>query len=205
MLKTAKVEIKKEHTVLMVNKTTEFKKQGRNTKGPKGKKPQRDDKHVAGPTKVPKTKPGVKCFYCNRDGHWKHNCPKYLKDKKADKVVARDKGICDIHVIDIYLTSSWSTTWVFDTGSIAHICNSQQDLKSKWRLARNEVTMQVGNGHCFDVVAVGTLHLQLPSGFILVLKKCYYVPSLSMNIVSGSCVSRDGYFFKSVTNGCSIF
>jgi hypothetical protein len=25
-----------------------------------------------------------------------------------------------------------------------------------------------------------------------------------MNIVSGSRVSRDGYFFKSVTNGCSI-
>jgi hypothetical protein len=39
MLKTAEVEIKKEHNMLMVNKTTNCKKYGRKTKGPKGKKP----------------------------------------------------------------------------------------------------------------------------------------------------------------------
>jgi hypothetical protein len=39
MLKTVEVEIKKEHNVLMVNKTTDFKKSNKSTKGPKGKKP----------------------------------------------------------------------------------------------------------------------------------------------------------------------
>jgi hypothetical protein len=39
MLKTAEVEIKKKHNMLMVNKTTEFKKSGKKTKVPKGKKP----------------------------------------------------------------------------------------------------------------------------------------------------------------------
>jgi hypothetical protein len=69
MIKTAEVEIKKEHNVLMVNKTTDFKKSGKSTKGPKGKEPQRDVKHVAGPPKEPKAKPRVKCFYCKGDGH----------------------------------------------------------------------------------------------------------------------------------------
>jgi hypothetical protein len=69
MLKTAKVEIKKEHNVLMVNKTANFKKSGRKTKGPKGKRPQRYDKHVAGSRKAPREKPEVKRFYCKRDGH----------------------------------------------------------------------------------------------------------------------------------------
>jgi hypothetical protein len=64
--------------------------------------------------------------------------------------------------------------------------------------------MRVGNGQCVDIVAEGTLHLQLPSGMILVLNKCYYVPALSKNIISGSRLSRDGYHFESVTNGCSI-
>jgi hypothetical protein len=128
MLKTMEVEIKKEHNMLMVNKTTDFKKSGKKTKGAKGKRPQRDGKHVAGPPKAPRAKPRVKCFYHKGDGHWKRNCPKYHKGKKAGKVVARDKGICDKHVIGIYLTSSRSNTWVFDTGSFAHICNSQQDL-----------------------------------------------------------------------------
>jgi hypothetical protein len=92
MLKTAEVEIKKEHNVLLVNKTMDFKKSGKSTKGPKGKKPKRDDKHASGPPKAPKMKSGVKCFYCNGNSHWKRNRPKYLEDKKAGKVVARDKG-----------------------------------------------------------------------------------------------------------------
>jgi hypothetical protein len=69
--------------------------------------------------------PEVKGFYCKGDGHWKRNCPKVLEDKKAGKVIARDKSIFDIQVIDIYLTSACSNTWVFDTSYIAHICNSQ--------------------------------------------------------------------------------
>jgi hypothetical protein len=64
----------------------------------KGKKPLKDNKRVAGPPKVPKVKPKVKCFYCKGDGHWKRNCPKYLEDKKAGKVVARHKGIFYIYI-----------------------------------------------------------------------------------------------------------
>jgi hypothetical protein len=69
MLKSVEVEIKKEHNVLMVNKTTDFKKFGKLTKGQKGRKPQRGDKRVAGPPRAPKVKPGVKCFYYKGDGH----------------------------------------------------------------------------------------------------------------------------------------
>jgi hypothetical protein len=64
--------------------------------------------------------------------------------------------------------------------------------------------MRVGNGERVDVVAEGTLHLRLPSRMILVLNKCYYVPTLSMHIISGSRLLRDGYHFESVTNGGSI-
>ena len=55
--------------------------------------------------KKPKSgpKPETKCFYCKETGHWKRNYPKYLADKKDGKV---DKGIFDIHVIDVYLTSA---------------------------------------------------------------------------------------------------
>jgi hypothetical protein len=68
MLKSAEVEIKKEHNVLMVNKTMDFKKSGKSTKGLKGRK-QRDGKYVACPPRAPKVKPGVKCFYCKGDSH----------------------------------------------------------------------------------------------------------------------------------------
>src|SRR3989337_1898985 len=36
------------------------------------------------------------------------------------------------------------------------------------------------------------------------LNNCYLVPALSTNIISGSCLMREGYSFKS-ENGCSIY
>ena len=65
--------------------------------------------------------------------------------------------------------------------------------------------MRVGNGSKVDVIAVGTLPLHLPPGLVLDLNNCYLVPALSMNIISGSCLMRDGYLFKSENNGCSIY
>lgn len=65
MLKTTEVDIKKQHTVLMVNKTTNFKKSAHS----KGKRPTRDGKQVSRSHKAPKPKVGVTCYYCNGDGH----------------------------------------------------------------------------------------------------------------------------------------
>ena len=73
-------------------------------------------------------KPETECFYCKGNGHWKRNCPKYLADKKDGKV---NKGIFDIHVIDVYLTSIHSSPWVFDTSSVSKISNSKQELQNK--------------------------------------------------------------------------
>ena len=49
-------------------------------------------------------------------------------DKKDGKL---NKGIFDIHVIDVYLTNARSSTWVFDTGSVAMISNSKRELQNK--------------------------------------------------------------------------
>ena len=118
MLKSMKVEIKKEHQVLMVDKTTSFK---RKDKGKKGNF-KKNGKQVAAQVKKTKSgpKPETKCFYCKGTGHWKRNYPNYLVDKKDGKV---NKGIFYIHVVDVYLTSERSSPWVFDTSSVAMISN----------------------------------------------------------------------------------
>ena len=73
-------------------------------------------------------KPEPECFYSKGNGHWKRKCPKYLVDKKDGKV---NKGIFDIHATDMYLTNARSSAYVFDTDSVAHICNSKQGLRIK--------------------------------------------------------------------------
>ena len=103
MLKPMKVEIKKKHQVLMVDKTTSFKKRAKGKKGNFKKK----FKQVVTPGKKPKAGPKLEteCFYCKGTGHWKWNFPKYLADKKDGKV---NNGIFDIHVIDVYFTNVYS-------------------------------------------------------------------------------------------------
>ena len=68
MLKAAEVEIKKEHQVLMVNKTTCFKKKGKEKKKGNFKK---NGKQVAAQEKKPKSgpKPKTECFYYKQTGH----------------------------------------------------------------------------------------------------------------------------------------
>ena len=67
MLKLAKLEIKKERQVLMVNKTTSFKKKGKGKRGNFKK----NGKQVVTPAKKPKAgpKPETECFYCKGNGH----------------------------------------------------------------------------------------------------------------------------------------
>ena len=56
-----------------------------------------------------------------------------------------NKGIFDIHVIDMYFTSVYSNPSIFDTGSVAKSSNSKRELQNKQRLVEDEVTMCVGN------------------------------------------------------------
>ena len=100
--------------MLIVNKTTSFKKKGKGMKGNFKK----NGKKVVTPMKKPKAgpKPEIECFYYKGNGQWKRNYPKYLADKKDGKV---NKGIFDVQIIDVYFTSVHSNPWVFDTGLVA--------------------------------------------------------------------------------------
>ena len=64
-------------------------------------------------------------------------------------------GIFDIHIIDVYFTSVHSNLMVFDTGSVAKISNSKQELQNEQRLDKDEVTMCVGSDSKVDKITIG--------------------------------------------------
>ena len=72
-------------------------------------------------------------------------------DKKDGKV---NKGIFDIQVIDVYLTSVYSNPWVFDTCSVAKISKSKQELQNKQRIVEGEVMMSVGSSSKIDMIII---------------------------------------------------
>jgi hypothetical protein len=113
-------------------------------------------------------------------------------------------GTLTIYVMDILIADSFINSWVFDTGLVVHICNSMQGLTRSSSVARGEVDFRVGNNARVAELSVGTMQLHLSSGFIMELNNCYFVPSLSRNIISPSCLMMDGYLFASENNGCVI-
>ena len=64
------------------------------------------------------------------------------------------KGIFDIHVIDVYLTNARSSAWVFDTGSVANICNLKHELQNEQKLVEGKVTMCVGSDSKVDKITI---------------------------------------------------
>jgi hypothetical protein len=79
-----------------------------------------------------------------------------------------------------------------------------QGLTRSRSVARGEVDFRMVNNARVAALSVGTMQLYLPSGFIMELNNCYFVPSLSQNIISPSCLMMDGYSFASENNRCVI-
>ena len=87
-------------------------------------------------------------------------------------------------VIEINMATSSFKNWIFDSGYGTHICTDVQDLQISRRLTSEEIDIRVGNGTLVSVLAVGIFVLELPSGHVLELNDCYYIPSLTRNIIS---------------------
>jgi hypothetical protein len=184
MLKIAESDIKKgassSHVMAIQNKPT-FKRKGNSWK----KKGKAMD-NIPMPNQVPKASSAAnaECFHCKEIGHWKRNCKLYLASLKNN----------------IFLADTVINSWVFDTRSVAHICNSTQGMIRSRSVERGEVDFRVGNNARVAALTVGTMQLHLPPGFIMELNNCYFVPSLSRNILSPSCLMKDGYSFASENN-----
>ena len=90
---------------------------------------------------------------------------------------------------------SISNTWVLDTSCGSHICSNVQGLRNRRELTKGKVDLRVDNGARVVALEIGDYELALPSGLVIRLNKCYYVPSVCRNIILVSCLDRDGYSF----------
>ncbi|VFQ91643.1 unnamed protein product, partial [Cuscuta campestris] len=140
-----------------------------------------------------------KCHHCGKAGHWRRNCKTYLTTKKKEGTTFSS----EVYVIEVNM--SISSSWVLDTGCGSHICTTMQGLKQSRRLARGEIELRVGNGAPVAALAIGTYSLVLPSGLMLELNDCLYVPAISRNIISVSCLDKSGFIISIKDKSLSVY
>nr|GEW98526.1 hypothetical protein [Tanacetum cinerariifolium] len=133
---------------------------------------------------------------------WKRNCPQYLAELLKTKKLSQGASGSGIFTIELYTFPNKS--WVYDTGCCTHICNTTQGLRRSKKLKPGALSLYVGNGQRAAVEAIGTYHLCLPSGLVIVLNNCHYVPSITRGIVSFSRLYDDGYVNRFVDNAISV-
>ncbi|GKB72421.1 retrotransposon protein, putative, ty1-copia subclass [Tanacetum coccineum] len=73
-------------------------------------------------------------------------------------------------------------------------------LRGSRKLKPGTLSLYVDNGQRAAVEAIGSYHLSLPSGLVIVLNNCHYDPSITRRIISVSCLYDDGYVNQFVDN-----
>ncbi|KAJ9566249.1 hypothetical protein OSB04_002215 [Centaurea solstitialis] len=108
-----------------------------------------------------------------------------------------------IFMIDCLITSYES--WVIDTGSGNHICNHLQGFTRRETLRKDRSNLRVGEGTPLIAEAVGSYSLSLPSGLVLELDNCYYIPNMIKNVLSFDLLVDQGFQYKYDYKMISVF
>ncbi|GJY47021.1 zinc finger, CCHC-type containing protein [Tanacetum coccineum] len=110
--------------------------------------------------------------------------------------------VLSIFTIELYTFPNKS--WVYDTGCGTHICNTTHRLRGSRKLKPGALSLYVGNGQRAKVEAIGSYHLSLHSGLVIVLNNCHYAPSITRGIISVSRLYDDGYVNRFVDNSIQV-
>ncbi|KAJ9536773.1 hypothetical protein OSB04_un000077 [Centaurea solstitialis] len=108
-----------------------------------------------------------------------------------------------IFMIDCLITSYES--WVIDTGSGNHICNHLHGFTRRKTLRKDRSNLRVGEGTPLIAEAVGSYSLSLPSGLVLELDNCYYIPNMIKNVLSFDLLVDQGFYYKYDYKMISVF
>nr|GFC83267.1 hypothetical protein [Tanacetum cinerariifolium] len=129
------------------------------------------------------------CHQCGKVGHWRRNCPVYLAELMKKKQLSQGASTSGIFTIELY--SFLSKSWIYDTGCDTRICITTQGLRRSKKLKPGALSLYVGDGHRTTVEAIGTYHLELPCGLVIVLNNCNYAPSITRGVISVSRLFDD--------------
>jgi hypothetical protein len=160
--------------------------------------PKKEDKGKAVSTSSNQPVDKDQCKWCKRRDHYQKNCIEFLKHLNK-------QGEDHVTFVNEFLFLSYSrSTWWIDSGATIYVANSLHGFHTRHTFQRGERSIRVTNGVEAEVEAIGELPLELHNGFTLRLNNVLYVPSLSRNLISVSCLDDDGFDYQFGNRQCLI-
>lgn len=154
---------------------------------------------LMGKKSVPRQNKSVRCFNCNRFGHFANKCPNRDSSKTFEV-----KGQKKSALFTSFVTTTKSTDdWYVDSGASAHMV-TQGDLfvDKMWQPSNNEVI--TANNSRLKVEAIGDVQLKIAEDYVDV-KDVLLVPELCVNLLSVSQMVRKGNKVVFDKNGCKVY
>lgn len=155
-------------------------------------------------------KPG-KCFYCNKEGHWKNECRfRKMKNEKENATVTSTSKAEAFIVKEELVKESEENVWFLDSGATDHMSNRIEWFEDYEKFATPRL-VRIGDGTLLRAEGKGDIVI-----FALVedqwcekhLKDVLYVPDIKLNLFSlstvlekGFTLSADSRNFKLIKNG----
>jgi hypothetical protein len=156
----------------------------------------------------------VKCFNCNKMGHFAKDCRSKKKDyhkgkhhastaeeeesgKKTSGSPKKQENIKEYYLVSAlsgHLTTD-RNSWLVDSGASKHM-TGYKNILSDFRKKSSSVQVQLGDNSCHEIKGIGSTSLQLESGSIIHVDEILYVPGLKKKPVILKIVrikAKDGH------------
>lgn len=138
-----------------------------------------------------------KCFYCGKSGHNKSQC--WFKKNKDHKK-------SNAFMVSSSLKEYCQTQWLVDTGASEHMCCDRKLFTSFTDAVQDSVI--VGNGAAISVRGYGQMAVEVYNGSEWVpttIDKVLFVPELKTNLFSVNCASDKGYVMLTDNDSCKFY
>ena len=148
-----------------------------------------------------KKKKKMKCYFCQKEGHYIKDCFEKKKLEKLQKDTNGKAAIAsedeeDAKGTDVLIAAEKqpTTEWILDSGCSFHMCPNKEFFKTFESITSGKVFL--GNNLACKVTGIGTINIQMFDGRTRELKEVRYVPELKRNLISLGMVDKMGYSIK---------
>uniref|UniRef100_A0A2A4JC36 Retrovirus-related Pol polyprotein from transposon TNT 1-94-like beta-barrel domain-containing protein n=1 Tax=Heliothis virescens TaxID=7102 RepID=A0A2A4JC36_HELVI len=146
------------------------------------------------------SKRNVVCSYCKRTGHVKAKCSKLKREKAASKQKT-ETGTLFVSA-SAFATCLSSHCWIVDSGCTSHMCKDKALFLNLDTSFTTLVT--VANNDQLKCLGIGNVELKFKND-TKIIENVMYVPGLSANLLSVSCLTKNNRRVVFDNSKCHIY